>query len=320
MSSPPSAPPLPPFLDRASSGHESLPPPPPKNRWKAVGAIVVVVILLVALIFISGILPRPHSTTATPTFSSAQQAANSAAGGYSGGGWQNIIAVAIATNQTTILTRGEIEAEFGATDCAVAWASSAPAAVSIPLTPSNAATGGSGAWFFIYANSTASLLLVEVTNGSAQVLFTATGTDCADIATAVAPLSATTIVDSSTAVAAANAKGGSSYLQQNPSANRTWLVVGQVFVLAPFWSVAYSACPLPPPANSTLNRTEFLSTVDAQTGTALTGGNVSTNCSLPEPAQLEHLLVGLGPTASGFAGASQHLPGVAAGPVGRAPR
>lgn len=282
MSAPNPAPTLPPFLERASSGTESL-PPARRSPWKAIGAIVVVGIILVAIIFVAGVLPRSGPTSTTPTFSGAQQAANGAAGSYPGGSWSAIAAIALATNTPGVLTQSEIQLAFGASNCSVTWASSAPAVVIVPPTPLNATAGGAASWFFVYSSSAHALLVVVVTNGSAEPLFTATGGNCSLTAEAVTPLARTTVVDSNAAVAAANSKGGATFLADHPASNRTWAVVGQVLVYEPTWEVAYSDCPIPPPTNSTVNHTAFESTIDAQTGTAITGGSVNTTCSLAIP-------------------------------------
>ncbi len=271
-----STPPLPPFLDRVSSGTE-VRAPPRRSPWKVIGAIVVVAIFIVGVIFIAGVFPRPNGTTSTPTFSDAQQAANSAAGGYHGGGWSGLAAVAFATVQATEFTATQIEEVIGAVHCTVTWNPSAPQIIRVPATPAGTSTGGASSWFFLYSNSALALLTVVVTNGSAQPLFTATGGSCALVPAALQPLSG--VVDSSTAVAAANAKGGTSFLATYPEVNRTWAVASPLLV-GPTWIVNYSECPIPPPVNASVHSVEFNATVDAQTGVVLTHEVTDTVCSL----------------------------------------
>lgn len=274
---------------------------PGRNRWKMAGAITVVVVIAVASIFVSGVLfPSSPNATSAPSFSGAQRAANSAANGYEGGSWNDIAAVALGVQSSITLPRTTIETIVGANSCQVRWDPLAPGAVAIPVTPATAPLGGASAWFFVYASSNFTLLMVSVTNGSAQPLFTASAGNCTLIARLVEPLSTTSVVDSGTALDAANAGGGSAYLAGHPLSNRTWAVVGQIFLVSqPTWYVLYSDCPLPPPVNSTVNRTTFTAHIDAQTGALINASTASAACTLALPA----VVAMPGGLASGLSGA-----------------
>ena len=245
---------------------------------------VVIGILVVAGLFASGLLPRlleanGPGTTGPPTFSTAQGAANSAASGYDGHGWSDTAGVALAMLRSTALPRTEFDSIAQASGCAITWDRTAPSIVTVPPTAPNASAGAAAFWLFLYSDQkSASLLLVSVTNFSAQPLFVATGGNCSILAN-LPTLAGYTIVDSSVAVSAADAKGGSSFLLDHPEANRTWLVHWNLST--PTWSVVYSSCPIPPPANRSVSARVFSSTVNADDGTAITGGNTTAVCSLP---------------------------------------
>jgi hypothetical protein len=198
-----------------------------------------------------------------------------------------VAALAFATFQPTEFNATNVEAIIGGANCTVTWASPAPHTVKVPSTPIDTSIGGASFWFFVYSDLSHALLMVVVTNGSAQPLLTATGGGCSDVAPILEPLSNTAIVDSSTAVSATNAKGGSTFLTDHPYANRTWAVIGEIpFYIQPTWFVNYSVCPVPPPPNSTATAPSFHSKVDAQTGTAVSWGNLTTVCTVSLPFKL----------------------------------
>lgn len=281
-SSPVPQPKLPDYLERVSTGTEGL-PRVRRNPWKVIGATAVVVILVVAVIVIAGIYPHSGgATTTTPTFNGAAQAANSVAGDYAGGGWSVVAGLAFATIAPTEFTMAQVESVIGAAMCTVAWNPAAPAVVQVPATPATSAAGGASSWFFLYKNGALALLLVVVSNGTATPLFVASGGSCALVATGLPALATGSLVDSSTAIEAVNAKGGSDFLAAHPDANRTWAIVGQIplFLSQPTWFVNYTLCPIPPPVNATDRSIQFNSTVDAETGITLSHGVSSTVCSL----------------------------------------
>ncbi len=291
---PPSAPSgLPEFLDRAVA------PPPRRPRghgWAVVAAVGAVVVVIVATLFVTGAFSSPASTggatPADPTFQTAQRASSAAASGFPGGPWSPLVGSGVALASPDRFDLAPLLSNLTAAGCNVTAAGTA-GSIYLPATPATAGPGSAAAWFFVYSGATLvgisfPLLVAVVVNSTAHVLFTASGGVCALAAVGYQSLSnAPTFLDSSGAVAVANASGGAAFLAQYPGATRGWAVYWSRLVADPTWNVTYTDCA---PGSGGQPGTIFTAQIDAVTSGVVASSTGAGTCPssafaiLPGPA------------------------------------
>ncbi len=235
--------------------------------------MVVVVVLLVA-----GVLSLPSGPVgSSPTFDAAQGPANSAAHGVSGGPWHAVIALGLATTMGVSVPVGDLGGEYAALGCNVSYPSGSLSSIFVPPTGANATVGGAAAWIFDYANASG-FLFVAVLNGRATPLFSAYGGQCSFL-TLARPLSDySPLVDSSVAVSAANAAGGTQFLHNYSGVDRIWILSGDPLTDQATWGVTYTTCS---PSLSTGSTTGYFfnATVNAATGHVNAHSVATESCS-----------------------------------------
>jgi hypothetical protein len=244
--------------------------------------VAVLVIVVVSGLYLGGVPPfGARSTTTTGargplTFAAARAAGDALVQGYHGGGWQLLAAGALVTPVGLTLPVPASGGTF--LNCTVQPVAGLTQVVA-PGFQGSPSSGASTLWGLVYWANGAGLI-VSVVNGTAQVAATVTGeSSCLTVASAIAPIPSS-IVDSSTAVTAAAAAGGTQFLADHPGANLSFAVEGGFSILffngPPTWRVAYSTCPL---VGSTSGKEpEFNATINA--AGAVTGSGLgTTNCS-----------------------------------------
>jgi len=264
-----------------------------RRVWAAVGIVVAAVLVLAAL-YATGLFPAHGSTGSTPpgpdeTFDQASPAGVGAASVFPGGPWLAFLGAAVAIPSPTFISGTNVSQLIEAINCTITWAGAADPSIYIPSTSPGAATGHAAFWIFGLRNTTGAIAVTLVSDGTGTALFLATGASCQNAGSHANPIDGA--VDSPTAVAAANASGGSAYLVAHPNATRGWAVFGgvQVGPLAsgPTWGVGYTTCVLP--ATVGQNGTEFNATVNALTGIVSAHTEGSVNCALSTVAPVSLL-------------------------------
>jgi hypothetical protein len=251
------------------------PPAPPhrRNQWIAVGAVVVVVIVVVAVLAFTltggpgtGGGGIPLGTPATygqtvPIASSEGQLA-------SGSPWTIVAAEGLYLPSGI---SGPDFNVFGGSGCTYTPAPGSPGTIVLPGTPTNATPGAVATWMF-FAKNTAlnTILLIEVSNGVAAPLVTATGSACVATFTDLGTITATSAVDSSAVAASLNAGGGTAFLQSHPGAVELFVLLGSSAADAgePVWSVSYTTCAF---AASSGTGSEITALFNATSGDAFSG-------------------------------------------------
>ncbi|MGI0068125.1 MAG: hypothetical protein ACREB9_06895 [Thermoplasmata archaeon] len=270
-----------------------LPPgpskPPGRSRRRTgvlVGSLVaVVVIVVVASLFASGAIKLSTGTNSgtagelVPASSSALDQANGAAAGTSGGPWEPFAVVGLASAVGTLLPESALVSAIAITGCTATWIGGGAESLVLPATPPLSADGTAAAWLVAYLSSPAtyptSVLVVAVTNGSAQSILLLTAGDCALAGIAFDPLTSFTgLANSTTAVLAANNAGGSEFLGNQTVATRVFALSASVLT-QPTWDVGYTTCGIG--ENSSVGST-FSDSVDALTGAA-SAGAVTSGCT-----------------------------------------
>ena len=176
-------------------------------------------------------------------FSQASSAAVTAASSYQGGGWgpSFAIALAVTTGFTFPISNLTNSSEsFCGPNSTMTWIGPEPSGIDIPATSTSSAAGTSAGWFVILSKTGTSVVWADVLSGSAKLLFSATGADCAYFSY----ISMSGMIDSSAAVNAANGAGGSTFLSANPNANREFFGIGgyTTFNVYPAWEISYTTC------------------------------------------------------------------------------
>jgi len=225
-----------------------------------VAAAVVAVVIVVAIIVIAGVLhPVAQSTVTTYgtplLYSQAAGPAESAQATMEDGPWTAVAVLGISTG-TSVLS-GSASQGLGS-GCTPIWSNSSSFVV--PATPSNATAGKVSSWIVASQNGTGAVLLTFVsslTGGvvAANVILMTGSCTSTFREFGVIPGS---VIDSSTAVAKANAAGGSSFLAHYSA---TTEMIG---ILGPYWEILYSTCSFYAPSGS---GTQFADVLYAGNGT-----------------------------------------------------
>jgi hypothetical protein len=212
-------------------------------------AVVVAVAVVLAGLGLAGLLPffkqvgLPTMPPSEPAFKQASALAISKADSINQTGWGVVYAAGL--NSRAALDRPFI-GDNGFTYCLFKPLDGVTN-VTIPAMVGNVSSGSSASWSFILRNSQNATLGVNVNDGLATV-FGAGNPQCQADFGATASLVPSSVLDSSRAMAIANADGGSEFLSLNPSANVMMTINGNFSQLGahliPTWSIFYTTCPL----------------------------------------------------------------------------
>jgi hypothetical protein len=257
-------------------------------------AVLVIVVVLLALTFggvIPGLFGGSKSTsppTATLSYSQAASVAKTTADS-SGGPWSVFSGGAVELASPFVVPGAvftDLSANLSAYGCVVTWEGNViTAGLSIPATPSTAATGDANFWLFLLTTAGGTIQVVTVSNGTGSGLVQLGGIVCELIGQELQPLNES-ILGSTQSVSIANAAGGSAFLASYPLAIRAWGVVGvapDLNLSQSLWAVAYTTCPATG-TEPTGPQPMFNATIDALTGKVLTSGTSNVTCgslSLP---------------------------------------
>jgi hypothetical protein len=262
------------------------------------GAIVVVAVVVVSGLYLGGVAPfAPKASQGAGgalTFDAARAAGDAFTQGYEGGGWGLLAAGGLASRASLSIPIVPGATSFA--NCTV-QAAAGVTEITAPASPGPSGSGAASAWELVYWGNPGGLI-VSVVNGTASLAASITGTStCRELFSYVQSISAG-IVDSSEAVQAADARGGSAFLSAHPGANLSMGVWGGIsvlfYTLPSTWRISYSLCsltathPQPEPA--------FNATVSS--GGVVTGmGEGLSNCTAP--SALGTAIGGSGPTPGG---------------------
>jgi hypothetical protein len=221
-------------------------PAKPRRRPIVLALVIVAIVVLAGLGITFVVLPAlpctgcPAKTAplSEPTYSIASAEATEAADAH-GGTWGVVYAVGL--NGPSSLSRPFI-GDNGGSHCSFQPISS-PGNVTIPRASGNVSTGGSPYWAFVLRNSSGAILGASVTSGSASVYGTGNLQCGLHWGTPLETLPASTM-NSTTAMALANAAGGSAFLRNNTTSSVTMEVEANVTGErgSPTWTVTYSTC------------------------------------------------------------------------------
>lgn len=281
------APPAPnaPEVPAPSMGMEppmAPPGPPPKrglSRGALVGIVVVVVVVVVILaLLLSGAIPgfklgsssSSSSGPATTSFRSALMTANSSAAGL-GGTWTVIAALGV-DSVTALGVPADLASTLGVS-CPVTHQAASPP--SLPAYTGSYVTGDQTGWvFFLFQDSSSTLLLSLVIGSTATTLGTIVGSSCF---TDFSYFTGAVGVIDSPSVTAAVATDASSFTAQLSQASSTLFFISGASITegtttittGAAWNVMYTNCSLSTESGSGL---EYTATVNATSGTVTTNG------------------------------------------------
>jgi len=268
MSTPmnPPAPPTPP----PSSPSPPAPPVTPGSRsrktlYVVVAVVVIVVVLLVAFIVLPS-LTSSGGPSGPLTYSGAKPIADGAMSGYQGGGWTLLFAAGLVTpTSETFPVNTSALGNLSSSGCTYHIVTGA-ATYTVPAFTGNRSAGETPAWEFGYRNASDTLAFASVLNGTATVLATITGTECAFFAQLLTPIPGN-VIDSSQAAADVAPDAGA-FLAAHPNASGEFALLGGINFLGHTvpaeWSIIYTTCTLTP--NPTGTGEMFNATVNALTG------------------------------------------------------
>ncbi len=260
-------------------------------RTVLVGAVVIAVLLGAA--YAGMMMPAGHDvspsipaqnapTSSAVNFTTARADAASAASNYGGGNWTPVEAIAINSPTNTTLPGPDYDAEEVGTPLPPSVPAE-PATASVPpnatgcgwapiggsdldeiLVPAISGSVGQGtspAWLFLSADPAGSLLVVTVLDGQASLYTVLPGTACGSNGfegpESLPGSIASGVIDSTTAVADANAWGGRAFLDNTTNDVATFTLTGAysdgsgygsdgldgaAFVTAATWTVSYTNC------------------------------------------------------------------------------
>lgn len=224
----------------------AAPAPRPSRTVLAVVAVVVVVVVIVLAVLLTGVLTPSKGSGSAATFSSTRGSAQGTANGASGGPWTLVASAGLAARSSfSENTSGaaQLAGASGQGQCNITPASGLSSSITLPSV-ANVSSGDAGGWLYIFTSASGGTLLVSVIGGASQVVATASG--CASTFGSFAPIPASGLIDSTTAAGDAASAGGYAFLQANPQANATYVLIGGVTVLGfssgPVWTVIYSDC------------------------------------------------------------------------------
>lgn len=250
------------------------PPPPPSRKkvWVALGAVVVVAVVILAIFVLlmgsnsstGGSIPDGPSTTyvqAVPLAISEGQAAV-------GGPWTVVAAEGVGVSNG--ISQPDLDS-VGNSGCTYTPSPGSPSTVTFPGTASNSTPGAVATWvFFAKDLSLDSILLIEVSDGSAVPLVTATGSSCVATFTDLGAINATSVVDSSTIASQLNQGGGTAFLENHTGAGQVLVLLGESAATGgnSIWYLSYTTCPFTATSGTGF---EITATYYAATGTTFTG-------------------------------------------------
>ncbi|MCI4358725.1 MAG: hypothetical protein L3J95_05950 [Thermoplasmata archaeon] len=214
---------------------------PPTARLLTAAVAGLVVVGLVAGIG-SGMMPwagfpgyrsDSSSSSGSVSFSEAVQAASTAAAGYSSAGWYATSATGLNLLSSIVLPGPSGNTTPLGGPCG--WTANGGhgfGSVTVPAAPGSVGHGTSPAWFVSFSNPVGAMLVVNVLNGQATVYgSTAGGPYCYNNPGLRAIPS--TVIDSTQAVAYANAWGGSAFLANTSGSNEVMTISGPISI--PFY-------------------------------------------------------------------------------------
>ncbi|MFZ1023654.1 MAG: hypothetical protein WAN87_05925 [Thermoplasmata archaeon] len=251
----------------------------------AVLAVVVVVLGLMLGGVIPGFFGNSKSSSPTPATLSYSQAAGvaKATADGSGGPWLVFSGAAVELPSPFVVPGAvftDLSANLSAYGCVVTWEGNViTSGLSIPGTPSTAATGEANFWLFLLTTSSGSIQVVTVSNGTGSGLVLVGGLVCELIGEELQPLNES-ILSSSQSVSIANTAGGSAFLATHPQAIRAWGVAGiapHLNLSESVWAVVYTTCPASG-TEPTSPQPAFNATINAMTGHVLTSGTTNVTC------------------------------------------
>jgi len=249
-------------------------PSPPRTRrnvWIAVAAVAVVAVVVIAIfvLMIGSNSSGVNATVGTPVpYSQAVATGISGALSASGGPWTLVAAEGLGIPGG--VTSPNLDS-IGQSGCVYTPSPGAPTTVSFPGTPSNASAGELSTWIFFAKNTAASaILLIEVSDGSATPLVTATGASCVGTFTGLGAINATGVLDSPAIASELNQGGGATFLQNHTGATEVFILLGGESETSgnPTWTLLYSTCGF---AATSGSGTEITANYYAVTGTGLSG-------------------------------------------------
>ena len=268
----------------ASETPETEPPPavgapPPGRRTLLLVAVVIVVagIVVVAALFVSGVGPFARSGTPAPgandvtsgqTFSEVAATAAHAAAHFGPGPWMTLLAAgadpSVPILESTALPANEY-AGVSSLSCA-GRAEATDAAVSFAGFDGDLTLGQAPSWLVVEMNATGTMLFEFVLGGNATPVELYTGPGCT-VFELLGTLPNWTI-DSSQAVAAAMAAGGTSFIRAHPGGSTTFAAAD--LGGAGDWQVTYSTCP--PVGNATASQTYYAFQANVTLDTGVVNG------------------------------------------------
>jgi hypothetical protein len=251
-------------------------------------AILAIVIVLLALTF-GGVIPglftsSKSSGPAAATLSYAQAAGVAKTTADSTGGPWSVFSGGAVELPAPYVVPGavftDLSANLSAYGCVVTWEGNVvTAGLSIPATPSNAATGEANFWLFLLTTTSGSIQGVTVSNGTGNGLVLIGGLVCELLGQELQPLNES-ILSSTQSVSIANTAGGSAFLASYPQSIRAWGVAGiapRLNLSVSEWAVAYTTCPTSG-TEPTAPQPMFNATINAMTGEVLTSGETNVTC------------------------------------------
>jgi hypothetical protein len=269
-----------------------------RRRWLLpTAAVVVVAAVIVAGLFAAGVVHWGASSPPTSPYLTFSQAGSSAQGSSTsvpGGPWYVVAGAAVSTPVAILEPTSNVSSLLTESNCTFYWPGGELANIGVPATPPTAATGAVAFWAIGLKNASNGILLETVSDGSASVLVTASGGDCARAAGYLESFPAGS-VDSPTVVTAVNRIGGTAFLSAHPNSTQLWGAVGGVSLgvlgaTTPEWYVEYTSCSFPGAIGET---GAFINaTVAGLTGEVISNHTGNTSCSLTLPSSITTVVPG----------------------------
>jgi len=269
-----------------------LTPLPPRGGRAAVAgggvAAAVVLLVLVGLAFAGALpglsAPAPPSSVA---YSDARTLATDAIANVAGGPWSLTLAGGIASTSAETLN---LTSAAAATGCTVDLAPGGNGSLSLPPLDASAPDGTAPAWVFAFDGSGGTVAVVTVLDGRAERLATISGTACTSALGLVSPIPSD-VVDSTAAMEAADAAGGSAFQASYQSVSEFMGITGGIslpgFAVPASWTIELLACggtgggggvvPIP---GAVLSGALFNATVDAESGAVLAESSTPVPCGV----------------------------------------
>jgi hypothetical protein len=244
-----------------------------------------VVAVLVLAVGYEGLIPGVHlpggkATASGPTgaidYDAARSVAMSTASSVPGGPWSVLLGGGFSA------VRPEVVPAFNSSSLSLvgctATAGPGAGAIDMAASPGSVGQGVAPLWVFELTGASGSVV-VTVNDGQGALYATVSGTGCG-LAGLLNGTVSSSVVDSTTAVDAANSAGGSAFLQTHPEANESMAVIAGftsgIYTLPPTWVVEYSDCSLLAPSDTTTQL--FEAAIDATSGAVEMANTTTTSC------------------------------------------